>query len=360
MPNLPTEPYTIDLKTGTIAGTPNQSIALVQPPTDTNGDSWLETLVKIDFQGFTTVKFIVDCGGTTSGWTVNIGDSVSNDGYGGDAGSQSNDAEMQIVNGNMAVFGNDYNTPPGAQIVRGNVPNFVSKSSRIELEIGNKNLVWNNNNGLKNSLNSPYLYALSRQGDATGSVNSNIYASFNRVISGRSDRLGSGVRKVTILIDPIEYAITPNVAAITEGNSSTIPVTFTVTRSGATSRKSSVDYTVGGTATNSNSNKIGANSGATYPTGKTGTIDFAPGETSKNITLNVVGDTLFEPQETIEVTLSNPVAPFSSSITAAVATIAIDNDDSLLANANVYYAIALAGLAVTILSIAKLRSRIRS
>ncbi|WP_293337890.1 hypothetical protein [Microcoleus sp. CAWBG58] len=94
----------IDLKTGAIAGTQNQFITVVQPPIDANGDSWLETLVKINFQDFTTVKFIVDYGETSSGWTVNIGDSASNDGYGGDVGTQSNDAEMQIANGNMAVL----------------------------------------------------------------------------------------------------------------------------------------------------------------------------------------------------------------------------------------------------------------
>ena len=79
---LPIEPYELDLKTGTSTSTPNQFITLLEPPTDSNGDSWLETLVKIDFQGLTSAKFIVDYGTTPSGWTVNIGDSVSNNGFG--------------------------------------------------------------------------------------------------------------------------------------------------------------------------------------------------------------------------------------------------------------------------------------
>ncbi|MCU0543977.1 MAG: hypothetical protein MUE44_17670 [Oscillatoriaceae cyanobacterium Prado104] len=353
--------YEINLKTGTITGTPNHFITLVKPPIDANGDSWLETLVKIDFKDFTTVKFIVDCGGTPSGWMVNIGDSVSNDGYGGDAGTQSNDAEMQIVKGGMAVFGNDYNKPAGAQIVQGNVPNLVGKDSRLELEISNKNLAWNNNKGLQNSLNSPYLYSLARQADATGQVNSSIYASFNRVIRDRADRLGSGVSKVTILIDPIEYSITPNKVAITEGNSGTTPVTFTIARSGAISRASSVDYTIGGTATNSsNYHNIEGISGATGATNTAGTIDFAPGELSKTITVSVLGDSFFEPDETIAVALSNPVAPFSYAISTAVATTTIENDDAftIAVNSNVFYAIAVIGLAFMIFSIAKLRSGI--
>jgi hypothetical protein len=157
------------------------------------------------------------------------------------------------------------------------------------------------------------------------------------------------VTKVTILLDPIEYAITPNAVAIAEGNAGTTPVTFTITRKGATSWASSVDYAIGGSATNSSNYNIGA-------TDITGAIDFAAGEISKTLTLYVVGDTQFEPNETIAVALSNPVAPFSSYITTAIATTTIDNDDSLVANVNVYYAIAAVGLAVMILSIAKLRS----
>lgn len=349
-----TKPCEIDLKTGAIAGTHNQFITLVQPPIDANGDSWLETLVKIDFKGFRTVKFIVNYDTTPSGWTVNIGDSASNDGYGGDGGTQSNDAEMQIVNGNMAVFGNDYNTPAGGQIIQGNVPKLVSNGSRIELEVSNQKLGWNNDKGLQNSLKSPYLYAAASQADATGAVNSSIYASFNRVISGRSDRLGSGVSKVTILLDPIDYSITSNAVAMAEGNAGNTPVTFTITRKGTTSWASSVDYAIGGSAIDSSNYN---NLGATYPaTELAGTIDFAAGEISKTLTLYVVGDTRFEPNETIAVALSNPVAPFSSYITTAIATTTIDNDDSLLANVNVYYAIAAVGLAVVILSIAKLRS----
>ncbi|WP_293337889.1 hypothetical protein [Microcoleus sp. CAWBG58] len=231
---------------------------------------------------------------------------------------------------------------------------MVSNGSRIELEVSNQKLAWNNHKELQNSLKSPYLYATASQVDATGSVNSSIYASFNRVIRGRSDRLGSGVSKVTILFDPIDYSITSNAVAMAEGNAGNTPVTFTITRKGTTSWASSVDYAIGGSAIdNSNYNNLGAN----YPaTELAGTIDFAAGEISKTLTLYVVGDTRFEPNETIAVALSNPVAPFSSYITTAIATTTIDNDDSLLANVNVYYAIAAVGLAVVILSIAKLRS----
>ncbi|MEP6524884.1 DUF4347 domain-containing protein, partial [Microcoleus vaginatus DQ-U2] len=321
-------PYQIDLKTGTITGGQNQFISLVNTPEDSDGDSWLEAVAKINFDGnIKKAKFIVEYDKAPSGWTVNLGDSGSNDGYGGDGSTQSRDAEMQIVNGNMSVFGNDYNTPPSGELTQGNVSNFVSNASSVELEVSNEQLGWDNKSGLKNSLTSPYLYALNGQPDDGGPVNSEIYAGFNRVISGYSDRIGSGASKVTILLNPIDYAITAGVATLTEGNEGTTAATFTVTRSGCTELASTIDYAIAGSATNaSDYNNIGGTSGATAATG---TINFAAGETSKTITLDVLGDAAIETNETLEVTLSNPSKLDSTpTIATATATTTITNDDT--------------------------------
>jgi len=126
--------------------------------------------------------------------------------------------------------------------------------------------------------------------------------------------------------DPIAYAISAGSATVTEGNSGSTPISFTVSRSGGTDAASSINYGIGGTATNgSDYNNIGGTSGAT---GTTGTINFAAGETSKTITMNVLGDTLVEPNETITVSLSSPVAPGPTpAITTTAATTTIVNDD---------------------------------
>jgi Ca2+-binding RTX toxin-like protein len=218
--------------------------------------------------------------------------------------------------------------PLQAPLSQGNVPNFVTNGSRIELEVSNEKLAWDNKSGLQNSLNSPYLYALNGQPDDEEPVNSEIYAGFNRVISGPFDRIGSGASKVTILLNPIDYAISADTATVTEGNSGESAATFTVTRSGSTELTSSVNYAIAGTASNvSDYNNIGGTSGAT---GATGTINFAAGETSKTITLDVLGDVAIEPNETINVTLSNPSGLDSTpTITTATATTTITNDDIL-------------------------------
>jgi hypothetical protein len=327
-------PYQIDLKTGKVSARSNSVISLINPPADSNKDSWFEAAVKIKFDGnIKKVKFIVAYDKTPSGWTVNLGDSQSNNGYGGDASTQSRDAEMQIVNKNMAVFGNDYNTPAGGELIQGKVPDFANKSSRVELEVSNEQLTWDNKSGLKNTLNSPYLYALKNQSDATGTLNSEIYAGFNRVISGPGNRIGSGASKVTILLNPIDYAINASSATVTEGISGKTEVAFTVTRSGCTELASKIDYTIAGTATNaSDYNNIGGTSGAIDATG---TINFAAGETSKTITLDILGDAAIEHNETINVRLSNPSGLDNTPTTiASVAATTVINDDSAGISAN--------------------------
>ena len=136
-------------------------------------------------------------------------------------------------------------------------------------------------------------------------------------------------KKTTLTIaanGAVSYAIAADTASIPEGNSGTKPLTFTATRSSYTGEATSVNYTIAGTATNvSDYNNIGGTSGATAATGR---ISFGAGETSKTITLDVLGDTLVEPDETIAVTLSSPTGPGSTpTITTATATTTITNDD---------------------------------
>jgi len=84
-------------------------------------------------------------------------------------------------------------------------------------------------------------------------------------------------------------------ATVTEGNSGTANVTFTVTLSQAAASPVTVQYaTANGTAT----------AGSDY-NAASGTLTFAAGETSKTITVAVRGDTLVEGTETFRVLLSN-------------------------------------------------------
>ncbi|MDX6692429.1 MAG: trimeric autotransporter adhesin [Blastocatellia bacterium] len=101
-----------------------------------------------------------------------------------------------------------------------------------------------------------------------------------------------------------------------EGNSGTTVYTFTVTKTGATTFATSVDFTtVDGTATVANNDYASNN----------GTLNFAAGDTTKQITVNVNGDYFVEPDEAFTVHLSNESG---ATIADADGTGTIQNDDS--------------------------------
>ncbi|MEH2264703.1 Calx-beta domain-containing protein [Nostoc sp.] len=129
--------------------------------------------------------------------------------------------------------------------------------------------------------------------------------------------------------DSIQYAISSATPNLTEGNSGTQAVTFTVTRSGGIGVASTIDYAFGGTATfGSDYNNIQVTGGGTAASG---TLSFAVGEKTKTITADVLGDNIFELNEDITVNLSNPnltAAPANSTITNSSATVNIINDDN--------------------------------
>ena len=90
--------------------------------------------------------------------------------------------------------------------------------------------------------------------------------------------------------------------SVTEGNSGTIDALVAVNLSGPSAQTVTVDYTtVDGTApggaTVANNDYLPAS----------GTLSFAPGETTKNIVIKVNGDTKYEATERFKVVISNPV-----------------------------------------------------
>jgi hypothetical protein len=116
---------------------------------------------------------------------------------------------------------------------------------------------------------------------------------------------------------PALPSISVSDASVTEGNSGSQTATVTVTLSAAAGVPVSVDYsTLNGSAI----------AGEDYQS-VAGTLTFAAGETSKQLTFNVSGDTLVEPDEIFSVQLSNPVG---AAIADSVGTITITNDDVVI------------------------------
>ncbi len=109
-------------------------------------------------------------------------------------------------------------------------------------------------------------------------------------------------------------------ATVAEGNSGTKVMSFTVTLSSARPARWTVAYaTSNGTAT----------AGSDYQAA-TGTLTFAPGETTKTIQVTVNGDMAVEGNETVNLTLSSPTG---ATIADGSAVGTITNDDTAPARA---------------------------
>jgi hypothetical protein len=119
----------------------------------------------------------------------------------------------------------------------------------------------------------------------------------------------------TINDDDSAPGVSVDDASVTEGNSGTKNLTFTVSLTNATTSDVSVHYaTSDGTATAPGDYQA-----------KTGTLTIPAGDTTGEIQVVVKGETTFEPDETLTVTLADLVG--GSSIDDAAATGTITNDD---------------------------------
>jgi PKD repeat protein len=119
----------------------------------------------------------------------------------------------------------------------------------------------------------------------------------------------------TIKDDDAPPVVSVSAPSVVEGNTGSTTLTFAVTLMAASSRPVTIDYaTAAGTAT----------AGSDYSP-VSGTLTFAPGESSRVISVTVFGDTLHEADESLSLALSNPV---NASIGTAAGTGVITNDDA--------------------------------
>ncbi|EMI42520.1 lamin tail domain-containing protein [Rhodopirellula sp. SWK7] len=130
-------------------------------------------------------------------------------------------------------------------------------------------------------------------------------------INNNQTFLGSG--STTLNIAPLD-------AVKAEGDAGTTAYTFRVTRVGDTSGTSSVAWTKNDVDTNASD----------FSGSVSGTVNFLAGEVSKDITINVVGDTTAESNEDFTVSLSSPV---DATIGNASASGTIQDDDTALSSA---------------------------
>ena len=134
-------------------------------------------------------------------------------------------------------------------------------------------------------------------GDTTAEANETFAVNLSNPTNATiTDGQGIG----TIINDDVPPVLPPSISindvTVTEGNSGTTDAIFTVTMSAVSVSTVTVNFaTADGTAT----------AGSDYQS-RSDTLTFAPGETSKTITVSVIGETVFESSEAFNVNLSSP------------------------------------------------------
>lgn len=159
-------------------------------------------------------------------------------------------------------------------------------------------------------------------GDTVNEANETFTVNLSNVVNGSiHDGLGVG----TIQNDDPAPTLAIDDLSLPEGHAATTGFTFTVTKTGATEQTATVNWiTSGVTATGG----VACGPGVDFVSAA-GSLSFVPSETTKQLTVQVCGDTDDEAHETFTVDLSNPVAATISDA-QGIGTILNDDTTTLL------------------------------
>ncbi|XP_038053869.1 signal peptide, CUB and EGF-like domain-containing protein 1 isoform X4 [Patiria miniata] len=194
----------VDLRTGLVEGETEYTRFLVTPTPSATGRCDGQAVALLDFSGpYKVARIVLEYEQEPRDWTLDISDSASGDGFGGDGEGSSNMAETQILNRQMRVYSNAL---PGHTVATINgglllrvVDDVVSVGTTLVLEISDERLRWNNHGSIRGSIESRHLYTLSGQTALYGQVDYLIYAGFNRV-PATNLRNGTGLCSATIMM----------------------------------------------------------------------------------------------------------------------------------------------------------------
>jgi hypothetical protein len=148
-----------------------------------------------------------------------------------------------------------------------------------------------------------------------------INTGFNDVVLEEQD-IANRERIVNETVDIGAYefselvGISVNDVTVVEGNEESTTLNFTLTLDGAAEEPVTVEYAIGDNTATVEDDYTGAN----------GTITFAPGETEQTISVDILGDTIVEENESFSVTLSNPSN--NAELVDDIGLGTIENDDN--------------------------------
>ncbi len=192
---------------------------------DANGDGWSETVMEVELDptaGCGCATFRVYFEEPVRSFSVNIGDSPTNNGYGGDEGTTFREAEMELRGSTLRVYSASKHPGSGIvdKILEMELPRLSGRFT--DIEVCDQSLGFSMPGGLADGREmhwkvqtptSGMLYDLFPRTarDALPGAkkrDAGIYAAFNRVIHDKSGsprpatRFGTGVRRIEVRLSP--------------------------------------------------------------------------------------------------------------------------------------------------------------
>ncbi|XP_071830410.1 signal peptide, CUB and EGF-like domain-containing protein 3 isoform X3 [Apostichopus japonicus] len=197
------EKVLLDLRTGIVQGESDYIRIIEHPEPSQDGRCTGRAVIRVDYMGpYTNARIKLDYKEPPKGWTLDIADCATADGFGGSGGITTNCAETQIVERQMRVYSN---TLPGhaRESINGGkllriIDDIVTEGVKLRLEVADESLKWNNRGPQRGQLQSQYLYTLSGQRPTRGEIEHSIYIGINRVPLENTSRVGSGLCKAII------------------------------------------------------------------------------------------------------------------------------------------------------------------
>lgn len=190
----------VDLTTGqTFPAALPASISLLSIAPTANPScpvGWYSSVLRLDIQPPCTEAEIVVEFDKPTAWTVHIADSPTNDGYGDDAGTTLNNAEMWI---NQQILWVANNRMPGGNDDSLYQENLNVNYGAMKFTVKNQWISWGTPYHVLNTAASKRLFALpDTNNPAEGYY---LYVGLNRVVANNPTRSGCGAQRAMITVE---------------------------------------------------------------------------------------------------------------------------------------------------------------
>lgn len=188
----------LDLEHGTVlTGALPASMTLVSfvPTQNPSCSSGYSALLRLDLQGCEEAIVVVEWDKPIA-WTVHLADSPTSDGYGGDAGTTLNNAELWINQQILWVASNRTNGVNDNELAQ---ENLELNDGAMKFEVSNQRVAWGPPYNVLETPNLKKLYAF--PDTSNPAEGHNLYVGLNRVVADLPLRTGCGALRAMITVE---------------------------------------------------------------------------------------------------------------------------------------------------------------